>query len=135
MKPIHKVVKVDSPHTLTLENGNMANLDEFILQTFRDIHRAVQTFNEEAGDNIAAPAQDQRNPDVNQAIQRAGYMHLGRSYAINVDFDVAVTAEDTTSADAGARIDIKVLSIGAGVDAENRAETVSRTKFRIPLKL
>jgi len=53
----------------------------------------------------------------------------------NIEFDVAVTASDTTEGKVGAGI--KVLDIGFGSDlsGERQRSTVSRIKFVVPIRL
>ncbi len=47
-----------------------------------------------------------------------------------VEFDIAVTAEETAGAEAG----VKVLGLSIAGDLGGKSGTVSRVKFRVPIE-
>jgi len=115
----------------------MITLKEFMSETLRQIAEATI--------EIAADGSGAGGASVNPVFEgsfvgpaaTAGYLHdANGNIVINVDFDIAVTAEEKEKADA--RVGVKVLSFvtaGGEVGAENSVGTVSRIKFRLPMAL
>lgn len=72
-------------------------------------------------------------------------MHTSKNkvphYVANVDFDIAVTTEQTNTAKDGVKFGISVVGVGLGMDlgsehkGENQNQTISRIKFSLPLAL
>lgn len=50
-----------------------------------------------------------------------------------VEFDIAVTVNETDKSDGNAGIKVVGLSIGGGLQKENTNQTVSKIKFSVPL--
>jgi len=56
-------------------------------------------------------------------------------YAQMIEFDVAITASDTSSVEGGAGISIAPLRLGGSGTSESQQQSVSRVKFFVPLTL
>lgn len=52
-----------------------------------------------------------------------------------VDFDVAVTVTENSATDAGAKINVAVLKLGAGGESSNSSAATNRLTFKVPLAL
>jgi len=115
-------------------------LKEFISSTLEQISRGVL----EAGANlqdtnaIVSPHDFRINSENSQAFGRtrkeAGSdADEGTRVVQKVDFDIAVTVDETDKANAGARISVLSIGLGVGGETTTRSGTVSRINFSVPV--
>ncbi|WP_415904026.1 hypothetical protein ACMXYW_10575 [Neptuniibacter sp. QD48_55] len=112
------------------------DLKDFIKQSIVQVTEAIVESNAELKGTgaVVNPGKIQVNSDSSQAYGRESSKLVHDSRVVHkLDFDVAVVAEDEQSAEAGAKISVMSLKIGAdgGVNYTNRSE--SRIKFSVPL--
>lgn len=56
-----------------------------------------------------------------------------RSYVFHIDFDIAVTTEDTSSAEGGAGFNISIVRAGGDLASSSSTTNASRVKFTVPI--
>ena len=93
------------------------NLEEFIEETLRQIAKGVAAASDSLDEVEGAKVNPKYQRDLVEIKQ--------------IDFDVAVTTVEGTTAGAG----ISVWGIGAKGDMKNESSIVSRIKFKVPLQL
>lgn len=107
------------------------NLKEFTKQTLLQIVESVSEINKEiahTGANIPATFYQsggkvtENNSDAGKGI-------------VDVDFDVAITATDASSAEGGAGLTVLSISLGGKMDSKTENQIISRVKFSLPLVL
>lgn len=109
------------------------DLKEFTKETLVQIVQGVKEANEVLEQyNASIPGKTIRTAESNV------FVDSERSYAnaIDIDFDVAVTATETDGTKGGGEIRVAQLLFG-GIEASNSTEnqSISRVKFTIPLVL
>lgn len=103
------------------------NLHDFIKTSLIDIVTAVK----EAKSENACIAPALNKPDGNTTLLRTSG---GHHPAFLIDFDIAVTAETSSSNTASASVNwIQVLSGGVNSKSSDTNESVSRVKFTVPV--
>jgi len=109
------------------------DLKEFTKETLLQIVQGVNEANELLTEHNAYVTRDiQKSTTGDSYIDRSGHY----THAVNIDFDVAVTATETNDTKGGGSI--KVVQIfHAGMESSNSYEnqSVSRVKYSIPLVL
>jgi hypothetical protein len=97
----------------------MIELREFVRATLLDVLNGVD---------------DARKDETVGA--RAGITWTGRttSEAAKVEFDVAVTAENTDAAKGNGGVKVAVFSVGVSGEVSSKNTTVSRIKFAVPIR-
>jgi hypothetical protein len=111
-------------------------LKEFIKQSIIQVTEAIIESNEDLKDKnaIVNPGSIQVNSDASQAYGRESSQMTHQSRIVQkLNFDVAVMVQDEQNAEAGAKISVMSLSLGAegGVNYSNKSE--SRIKFSVPI--
>ncbi len=136
----------------------MISVKEFIKDTLSQINEATKEFNQEIGESGAASVAPEiagsiiGTTDMQKNFTTTGLVHLGYvpsegtrfesrgksnvSYATMVEFDVAVTATDAESANAGAKVTVvSVFKAGGEIETQTINTSVSRVSFKLPLRL
>jgi hypothetical protein len=118
----------------------MLTLKEFIKETLTEITDGLMEFAESKSETGANP-----NPSYFGKIPDPSYGFLigaqnkekGRyDMIMPVDFDVAVSAEDSSSKSGGGSIRVVSFLAGEGkIESETSVGSVSRVKFRVPFRL
>ncbi len=106
------------------------DIKEFTKETITQIVNAVREANELiSGFGASIPT------DYFQGSRAITSYRDGEKNIIDVEFDVAVSAVESTNVGGGAGIKVVAFSIGAGANSQNENSTVSRVKFTLPLVL
>lgn len=117
----------------------MVTLKEFVKETLSQISEAVSEFSaEHAGTGASAnpPLEDGEASALAITVTAYSKEDGRKSTVLPIDFDVAITAEDNLSVSGGGGIKVmSFLKAEAGVETETLASSVSRVKFRIPMRL
>ena len=107
------------------------NLDEFVKEVLTEIISGIRDAQEVEGGAFIVPSGDggheyAKHPRVSSS---------ARIKSTIVDFDIALTVEDSTKGSGGGGL--KVFGIGANIQGEASAKdtTVSRIQFAIPILL
>lgn len=106
------------------------DLKEFTKETITQIVSAVCESNNLISDVGASIPTDRFHGSQASTGSRNGEKNI-----INVEFDVAVSAVESTNVGGGAGIKVVAFSIGAGANSQNENSTLSRVKFTLPLVL
>lgn len=109
------------------------DLKEFTKETLLQIVQGVNEANELLAENNAYVTREiQKTTNGDSYVDSSGFY----THAINIDFDVAVTASEINDTKGGGGIKV-VQILCAGVETGNRTEnqSVSRIKYSIPLVL
>ena len=115
------------------------NIGEFVSETLSQIIDGIRSAQEsEMGENEKAEGGSRIgkiNPPHSagdQTIVKRGQLISTFGEPIqDVEFDIAVTVEESTGAKAG----LRVMGIGAGGELSAKESTVSRIKFSVPIEL
>ena len=99
-------------------------LKDFISSTIEEISRGILTASEQLKDTnaIVSPIDFQINSQESQAYGRTRNPNIrdnverGTRVVQKIDFDIAVTVEDSGKANAGAKISVLSIGIGGGVE-------------------
>ena len=120
----------------------MLTLRDFVKETLSQIVHATHDFQKEhaaTGATVSLELQqgDKAYADKGLIIVDWGVSESqGVKYATLVDFDVAITAEDTESAKAGGGIRVlSVLKAEGGLETQAATGSQSRVKFTLPLQI
>ena len=117
----------------------MITLDDFVQQTLTQIARGVSAFEEAHKESgiTARPSMYMKGELAGKSTSEAGLLYLGHEegYASLVNFDVAITEEDSEAAKAGAGIKVWFANAGGDIEAVKGNSAVNRIQFTIPLKL
>lgn len=118
--------------------SDVIDLKTFVAQTLIQIVEGVQEADKSlGGDGLI----------VNPTLQRALYnnktsTHGGKLHETNrtgmaqmIDFDVAITASDSSAKEAGGGIGIYVVKAGVSHNSASQQQSVSHVKFFVPLAL
>lgn len=109
------------------------DLQEFVRTTLVQITRGVQDAQTSVRENGGYVSPPSHSPVKNEA--HFDNLHDGQVVFL-VDFDVAVTVNETTGTNAEAKLKVGgLLSLGAGGKSGDSHESVSRIKFKVPLAL
>lgn len=120
----------------------MITLDEFVLNTLRQITEAVRKFDDEDKSGLASVQPRITGGTDPQKWSEAGFLYTGRGengeaqYATIVDFDIAVTAEEADIAAGGGGVKVlSFLSAEGKIEGSSRNATVNRIRFKVPLQV
>lgn len=116
----------------------MITLKEFVRDTLDQIIEATNEFAEKHKDSGASANPNIFLPDGSSLSDTdwTGGVAKGFGIIIPVEFDVAVTEGEAEKADVSGGIKVlEVVRAGGGLQAETENSTVSRVKFKVPLKL
>jgi 1-aminocyclopropane-1-carboxylate deaminase/D-cysteine desulfhydrase-like pyridoxal-dependent ACC family enzyme len=109
-------------------------LSDFVAQTLIELVRGVSRAQEEVSKlgGYVNPAAFVRA----SADSHFGTMPGHHQQVFLADFDVAVTASESTGTNAGAKVQIaSLVGLGAGGNSSETHQTVSHIKFRVPFAL
>jgi len=115
-------------------------LKDFISSTIEEISRGILGADEQLKDTnaIVSPHDFRINSENSQAFGRTRkesvrYEDIGTRVVQKVDFDIAVTVDESGKANAGAKISVLSIGLGGGVEKTTKSGTVSRIKFAVPV--
>lgn len=119
----------------------MITLKDFVRDSLAQIADAAKEFGDSREDE-ASPYPSVRGAVDEKMWSNHGLLFLGfgdevgARYASIVDFDVAVTAQDTDSTQAGGGIRVvSVFSAGGEMQTQSTNASVSRIRFKLPLQI
>jgi hypothetical protein len=98
-------------------------LSEFVSKTLQQIVNGVNAARDEKGNKCINPSAQ---------VDRGAKSRWGHTIH-DIDFDVAVTVQDTLGSEGGAKISVMGMSVGGKVDSAALTQTVTRIKFVIPI--
>jgi len=109
------------------------DLKEFTKETLVQIVQGVNEANEQLADNNAYITRGiQKSTTGDSYIDRSGHY----THAVNVDFDVAVTATEIDGTKGGGGIKVaQILHGGIETSKSTENQSISRIKYSIPLVL
>ena len=104
----------------------MMELDEFIEETLKQIIKGING----ARKNVDG---GEINPDISgDAFKDTS---CGDGHTIwPVDFDVAVTVNETSNIEGQSKISVLGVGVGASASGQSVSSTVTRIKFRVPVR-
>ncbi len=102
-------------------------LKEFISSTLCQIIDGIKDA-QEKHDAFINPKQSRKGPTKEVYIQD----EYGKPIT-DISFDIAVTAEDKSDAEGGAKISVMSLGFGGKMSETNLSKTASRIQFEIPI--
>lgn len=108
-------------------------LKEFIKTAIADITGAVSELQNEL-DNGAIVSPSLPNPISNTTVIDPDNDKVNRRIS-QIDFDVAITVDDTSATGAGVKAGIQIFSAKIGGESQTHTENVSRMTFSIPVVL
>jgi hypothetical protein len=106
-------------------------LREFIKSVLTEIVDGVRDAQDRNGGAFVVPAGD----GGHKYAEHPRFSNSARLKSTIVDFDVAITAEDTDTIEGGAGIKVMSIQFGGKGEASSKDTTVSRIQFAIPLLL
>lgn len=111
-------------------------LEEFTSQTLTEILFGVSSAAEKLGTRGDGMINPRLGSQSDEAAAGAGYLGDGTKLDV-VEFDVAVTVTDRSegSASADVRVVSGVAGFSAGAKGSSETSTVSRIRFRVPVRL
>lgn len=105
-------------------------LKEFIKTVITDITEAVSELQSDLNNGAII------NPSISRGeYGKAVLTDQGVAPIEHLNFDVAVTATETSSIDGDAKAGISIFGANVGAESSSRTENVSRLTFSIPLVL
>lgn len=104
---------------------------EFVKNVLVDIVGAIESAKKEGGGDAICP---EFNGATNTKID-VSFDHVMRRYYQIIDFDVAVTTENTSDKKGSGSIKVLGLGAGIGTDTATKNSIVSRIKFQVPIGL
>jgi aromatic ring-opening dioxygenase LigB subunit len=116
-------------------------LKDFISSTIEEISRGILTAGEQLKDTnaIVSPHDFKINSQSSQAFGRTinpnlvDHVEGGTRVVQKVDFDIAVTIDEADKTNAGAKISVLSIGIGAGVETASKTGSISRIQFSVPV--
>ena len=114
------------------------NLEEFISTSLSEIINAVSKTRANLTDKSARinpPVRFSHITGVSNAFMLPMNDSTNHSPISMIEFDVALTVNEGSTAGVGAKLDIKVASLGGQGQQENSESRMSRIKFSIPVQL
>ena len=116
-------------------------LKDFISSTIEEISRGILTASVQLKDTnaIVSPHDFMIYSQESQAFGRTKNPNIpdhveGETRVVQkIDFDIAVTVDDSDKANAGAKISVLSIGIGAGVETTSKTGTNSRIQFSVPV--
>lgn len=118
-------------------------LKSFISSTIEEIARGVLAASENLADTnaIVSPTDFKINSNDSQAFGRTKSPHredhLGKGTRVvqKVDFDIAVTVDETDKTKAGGKISVLSIGLGGDLETSSKTGTNSRIRFSVPVVL
>lgn len=108
-------------------------LDQFIADALTQIVKGVESAQKNTGKGAVNATSIKTHAD---SAPKGKYFTAAYNQLVQmVDFDIAVTVTDATTAEAGGKISIASWSIGGKGSVKGEEQTVSRIKFSIPVVL
>lgn len=106
-------------------------LDEFVKEVLTEIISGIRRAQDAAGGSFIVPSNDGGHEYANHARVSSS----ARIKSTIVDFDIALTVEDSSKGTGGGGL--KVFGVGANVQGEvsSKDTTVSRIQFAVPILL
>jgi phage tail sheath gpL-like len=120
-------------HSQRKTQNEVATMDlkEFVAESLKEVISGVKDAQIHAHENGAeiCPTLQRRGES------KAAYYVSCRSNekVVFVNFDIALSAEDTTKGDAGGKLSIKIASLSAGVEKAETNSSISRLQFELPV--
>lgn len=116
-------------------------LKDFISSTIEEISRGILAAGENLKDTnaIVSPTDFKINSKESQAFGRTKPTHIpdhvekGTRVVQKIDFDIAVTVDETDKMNAGAKISVLSIGLGGGVENSSKTGTNSRIQFSVPV--
>jgi hypothetical protein len=116
-------------------------LKDFISSTTEEISRGILAAGENLKDTnaVVSPEDFRINSNDSQAFGRTknqsipDHLEKGTRVVQKVDFDIAVTVDETDKANAGAKISVLSIGLGANVETSSKTGTNSRIRFSVPV--
>jgi hypothetical protein len=106
-------------------------LREFIKEVLSQIVDGVRDAQEQNGGAFVVPAGD----GGHKYAEHPRFAASARLKSTIVDFDVAITAEESDKAEGGAGVKVLSIQFGAKGEVSSKDTTVSRVQFAVPLLL
>jgi hypothetical protein len=119
-------------------------LSEFISSTLQEISRGILDASEKLSDTnaVVSPLDFRINSKDSQAFGRTRNPHFplnedeeNTRVVQKVDFDIAVSVDESENSQASGKITVLSIGIGAAVDSTTKSGTVSRINFSVPVVL
>ena len=118
-------------------------LKNFISSTIEEISRGILEASENLSDTnaIVSPKDFKINSKESQAFGRTKLEHLpdhvekGTRVVQKIDFDIAVTVDETDKTKAGGKISVLSIGLGGDLETSSKTGTNSRIKFSVPIVL
>lgn len=118
-------------------------LKKFISSTIEEISRGILEASENLSDTnaIVSPQDFQINSKESQALGRTKPTHIpdhvgkGTRVVQKVDFDIAVTVDETDKTKAGGKISVLSIGLGGDLETSSKTGTNSRIRFSVPIVL
>ena len=115
-------------------------LEEFITTTLTQIINGVQKAQLDTKDAAVAQGEaDLVNPQVmyggDDAPKGKHYATIGRNVVQMVDFDVAVTTQESADAKAGFGVFVAGIALGTKGGVSSQDSAIRRIKFQVPIAL
>ncbi|KXI30439.1 trypco2 family protein [Paraglaciecola hydrolytica] len=118
-------------------------LKNFISSTIEEISRGILEASENLSDTnaIVSPKDFKINSKESQALGRTKPEHIpdhvekGTRVVQKIDFDIAVTVDETDKTKAGGKISVLSIGLGGDLETSSKTGTNSRIKFSVPIVL
>lgn len=118
-------------------------LKNFISSTIEEIARGILDASERLSDTnaVVSPNDFTINSKNSQAFGRTKVFsvedHLGQGTRVvqKVEFDIAVTIDETDTAKAGGKISVLSIGLGGDMETSSKTGTNSRIRFYVPVVL
>jgi len=121
------------------------DMQDFVRVTLTQIKEGLREFEADSDDGFTVvPTLSGTTNTNNWAEQSLIYTGRGENgemqYATIVEFDVAVTAEEKSEAEGGAKAEVTVFSafkagVGGSASGETTDSTASRIRFKVPMQV
>lgn len=104
---------------------------ETLVQITQGVHESIVQVRESGGYTNPAVRAKAKSPDTSHFAD----IGFGRNVFL-VDFDVAISVEEGTGTNAGAKLNVaSLLSLNAGGESANKSTATNRISFKVPLAL
>jgi hypothetical protein len=115
---------------------DMIDLKDFMKAALQQITEAASEFQSEQGENGATLMPAPSVTGTSDNITNSGFLPLGgRKYATIVNFDVAITVDESESASAGGGIKILPFRVEGETGATAAQSSASRIQFPVTLHI
>lgn len=104
---------------------------ETLVQITQGVHESIVQVRESGGYTNPAVRTNTKSSDSSHFAN----LGFGRNVFL-VDFDVAVSVEEGTGTNAGAKLNVaSLLTLGAGGESANKSTATNRISFKVPIAL